>query len=209
MIPTLAEAKSLLSEAEKRNPGPWIQHSVNVARAAEAIATHHKGLEPERALVLGYLHDIGRREGVTAMRHTLDGYTFLAERGFHSAAQICLTHSFPMPDHRTLETAAGTWDGSAEELEFTNRYLIGATYTDYDRLIQLCDCLALPSGFCLLEQRFVDVTMRHGFNRFTLPRWRAYLDLRTYFEEAVGDSVYRILPGGVEGTSTLTGRFQT
>ena len=27
-----------------------------------------------------------------------------------------------------------------------------AVYDDYDRLVQLCDALAMPSGFCLLER---------------------------------------------------------
>ena len=199
-IPTRSEAKSLLHNAEKRNPGPWVQHSLNVAKAAEAIAIHGSELEPEKALILGLLHDIGRQEGVTATRHTLDGYTFLDDLGFTEAAQICLTHSFPMPDNRQPETAAGAWDCSAEELEFTRHYLANVTYTDYDRLIQLCDCLALPSGLCLLEKRFVDVVMRHGFSDYTLPRWRAYLDLQAYFEEVIGASIYGVLPDVIENS---------
>ena len=169
-IPTLIEAKTLLSEAEARNPGPWVQHSVNAAKAAEAIANHCEGLEPNKAFILGYLHDIGRREGVTANRHMLDGYTFLAARGFEDAARVCLTHSFPIPDNRNVETAVGAWDCSEEERAFVQRYLEDVTYTDYDRLLQLCDCLALPSGCCTLEKRFVDVTLRYGFNDFTLAR---------------------------------------
>lgn len=38
-------------------------------------------------------------------------------------------------------------------------FVKNAVYDDYDRLVQLCDSLALPSGFCLLEKRFVDVAL--------------------------------------------------
>ena len=203
-IPSLEEAETFLADAQTRNPGPWIQHSLNVGRAAQAVAEYCVRLEPRTALVLGYLHDIGRREGVTANRHMLDGYTFLAARGFADAAQVCLTHSFPIPGNRSLETAAGAWDCSEEERAFVQRYLKDVTYTDYDRLLQLCDCLALPSGLCTLEKRFVDVTLRYGFSDFTLPRWRAYLDLQTYFEEKMGRPLYGVLPGIVETTLELT-----
>lgn len=199
-IPSLEEAEAFLNDAQARNPGPWISHSLNVGRAAQAVAEHCAGLEPRRALILGYLHDIGRREGITANRHMLDGYTFLAARGFEDAARICLTHSFPISDNLSLETAVGAWDCSEEERAFVQRYLEGVTYTDYDRLLQLCDCLALPSGCCTLEKRFVDVTLRYGFNDFTLPRWRAYLDLQTYFEEKMERPLYAVLPGIVETT---------
>lgn len=41
-IPKLNETKDFLAEAEKLNPGPWVQHSIYVAKAAKAIAHHHK-----------------------------------------------------------------------------------------------------------------------------------------------------------------------
>jgi hypothetical protein len=72
--------------------------------------------------------------------------------------------------------------------------------TPYDRLIQLCDALSLPSGFCLIERRLVDVALRRGFNALTLDKWRAYLGLRQEFDQAVGTSIYRLLPGVVEHT---------
>ena len=76
-IPTRHKAHELLSEAQKLNPGPWVQHSIFVAKAAEAIAQVHPSLDPPTAYILGYLHDIGRREGKTGLRHMIDGYYFL------------------------------------------------------------------------------------------------------------------------------------
>jgi hypothetical protein len=196
-IPDKTQALQLLEDARQMNPGPWVTHSLYVAKAAEAIAGRHPSLNEEAAFVFGCLHDIGRRFGISDMRHILDGYQYLMSLGYDDAAQICLTHSFPI---LRVESAAGKWDCSKEELQFIENKLKQVTITDYDRLIQLCDALALPTGFTLIEKRFVDVTMRHGFNDYTIHRWKAYLDLKTYFEKMVDTSIYRVLPNVVEST---------
>ncbi len=196
-IPTREQAVQLLSEAEAKNPGAWVQHSMNVARAAELIAGQHPRLDPEAAFILGYLHDIGRQEGVTDMRHILDGYNFLSRLGYDDAARICLTHSFPFQDARA---GSGNWDGSPEELRFVENYLAGVEYTEYDRLLQLCDALAISTGFCLIEKRLVDVALRRGVNDFTLRKWQAFLEIKKEFDQAIGRSIYSLLPGVVDNT---------
>ena len=40
-LPTRQETEQMLREAEQRNPGPWVQHSFNVGRAAGLIAGRH------------------------------------------------------------------------------------------------------------------------------------------------------------------------
>ncbi len=198
-IPCLEEAKSFLAEAESLNPGTWVQHSIFVAQAAQAIASYHPNpnLDPDKAFILGYLHDIGRREGVTDMRHVIDGYSFLQSEGYDDAARICLTHSFPIKD---VHSVAGKWDCTAGELQFVKDYIDRIELTTYDRLIQLCDALALPSGFTVMEKRLVDVVLRHGTNDYTVLRWKAYLATQEEFEKAIGRSVYSVLPGVVENT---------
>jgi HD-like signal output (HDOD) protein len=192
-VPARAEAERLLRVAAQRNPGPWVDHSRYVAQAAAAIARAHPALDEEMAYIVGLLHDVGRQEGVTDMRHVIDGYAFLRDLGYGTPARICLTHSFPIP---IAESAAGKWDCTPEELELVRNFLAEWQMDEYDRLIQLCDALAMPSGTVLIEQRLVDVVLRHGFNDYTLPRWRAYLALRDKFSEAVGQSIYSLLPGG-------------
>lgn len=196
-IPTRSDAERLLAEGGKRNPGPWIDHSRHVAVAAEAIASHTEHLDADEVYILGLLHDIGRQEGQTNMRHTLDGYTFLMALGYEDSARICLTHSFAMQD---IHAHAGIWDCQREELDFMTHWLAGVTYCDSDRLIQLCDAMALASGICLLETRLVDVALRHGINEFTLPRWRAFFNLKAYFDNLTGQSIYNLLPGVVQTT---------
>jgi hypothetical protein len=195
-IPSLPQAEAYLLEAATLNPGPWVAHSRYAAQGASQIAEKIPGLDSERAFILGLLHDIGRREGPSHMRHALDGYRFMEREGFLEVGRICLTHSYP---DKNLPAQAA-WDGTAENFLFFQDRLAALAYDDYDRLIQLVDCLALPSGFCLMEKRFVDVTMRYGFNESTLQRWKAYFSLKKYFENRIGVSVYSLLDGVVENT---------
>jgi hypothetical protein len=196
-IPSRSQAEAFLQAAAKKNPGPWLDHSRTVARAAELIAARHPDLNADAAYVLGCLHDIGRQEGATAMRHIIDGYNFLLDQGYEDAARICLTHSFPA---QNIGEAFGTWDCTEDEYNFVADYLAEVTYTLYDRLLQLCDALALPTGFCALEKRFIHVVMRYGFNHFTLDKWRATYMIQAEFESVIGCSIYTILPGVVENT---------
>ncbi len=196
-LPSLKEAIQLMKEAEKSNPGPWVQHSIFTAQAAELIASRHPSLDPSVSYIIGYLHDIGRRKGVTDLRHTIDGYYFLVEKGFDDAARFCLTHSFP---YKNINAGSGKWDCSQDELNFVNAFLAEAEYTEYDKLIQLCDALALPTGFCLIEKRLVDVALRRGINNFTVEKWKAFLRIQKEFEQVIEQSIYAVLPGVMDNT---------
>jgi hypothetical protein len=196
-IPSPEQTESLIQEAQALFPGPWVQHSYFVGKAAQAIAEHHPKLDPQTAFILGCLHDIGRRAGPADMRHTLDGYAFLMEKGFEDAARVCITHVFPL---KQINSVAGKWDCTQQELDFLNEYLSKIEFDEYDRLIQLCDALALPSGFCLVEKRLMDVAIRHGVNEFSVPRWQAFLAIQKEFESAIGQSIYQVLPGVIENT---------
>ena len=83
-----------------------------------------------------------------------------------------------------------------QDYEFMKEFISGAVYDDYDRLVQLCDSLALPMGFCPLETRFVDVTIRYGVHPSTIPRWKRVLEIKDYFEEQMGCTIYEALPCG-------------
>ena len=63
----------------------------------------------------------------------------------------------------------------------------------YDRLIQLCDALALPDGATYIEKRLVDVVMRRGFNDLTIPKWKAFFDLKDYFDKKMGTNLYLVI----------------
>jgi hypothetical protein len=190
-LPTPEQALDWLAEGEQSNPGAWGHHSRLVGQAAQILGTA-LGLEGEAAFVLGVLHDIGRREGVYDMLHVLHGWRFLNKMGYPDAARICITHSYPIQDIHT--TGRDNWDGSAEELAEVEVALHTFAYNDYDRLIQVCDCLADGQGYCLMEQRFVDVALRRGIHEYTLLKWSAYLELKAGFEQRLGVSLNSLLP---------------
>lgn len=189
-IPNREEARRLLFEGETLNPGAWVAHSLHTAEAAECIAKNCSGMDSEIAYSLGCIHDIGRRYGFSYIKHIFDGYAFLNELNYPDAARISLTHSFP---DKNIGSYVGERDCSQEDLSFLKNYLDQTEFTLYDKLIQLCDHLALPAGYCLIEQRLVDVTLRYGFNEFTLEKWRTIFNLKQEFEMLIGRSVYDCL----------------
>ncbi len=183
-------AKQALREAGQRNPGPWIGHSESVAQNAKLIA-QRCGLDAQKAYVMGLLHDIGRREGVSGIKHIFDGYAYMLEMGEKEIARICLTHSFPLKD---VQTYIGAYDCTEEQLAFLRDFLEHTEQNDYDRLIQLCDAISLPEGACIMEKRLMDVALRHGLPEFSLDKWRAFLALKQYFDDKCGCNLYEFLP---------------
>jgi len=190
------QAMELLNWAHEQNPGPWREHALHAARAAEAIAAK-SGLDPERAWISGAMHDIGRFEGVRAMHHIVAGYNLLMERGEPEAARICMTHSFPSGDPMSY---IGKWDVSDDERAFIFDYIGKCEMDDYDRLLQLCDALALAEGICLIEKRLIDVAIRHGVTEYVQQKWRATLEIQKYFEEKMGCSVYSLFDDVIVNT---------
>ncbi len=196
-VPSRKIAEEILDEASILNPGPWVEHSRYVAEAAASIAKYDKDLDEDTAYVLGLLHDIGRRDGIRYVRHSIDGYNYALENGYDLVARISITHSFLC---NNIDDICGEMDLTKSEYKFVKNYLSNIEYNSYDKLIQLCDALALPSGFCLMEKRMVDVVMRYGFTDFTLEKWRKTFEIKEYFEGKIGKSIYNILPGVEKNT---------
>lgn len=190
-------AEKALEDASKLNPGPWVDHSKYVALACQNIASRCPHLDVEMAYVYGILHDIGRYAGITSEKHLIDGYRYCMENGWEKAAQICISHAFMIKD---ISTSIGVFDMSSEDKAFMEKFVQECTYDDYDYLVQLCDALALPTGFCLLEKRFVDVAIRYGTHPATVDRWKAVLKIKAELEAVMGCSIYEILPNVIENS---------
>ena len=188
MIPARSEAETLLKEAERCNPGPWGDHSRVAARCAEKIAGACEGMDPEKAYVLGLLHDIGRKFGVRHLGHVSDGYVYMMSLGYDEAARICLTHSF---HSLSLEEYIGRFDTTEEELNLIRTELSRVTLDDYDRLIQLCDAISGSEGVVNMEDRMRDIRERYG--SYPRSKWNANLRLMAYFEEKTGKCVYDLV----------------
>ncbi len=185
--PTVQEAEGLVKAAEERNPGRWGDHSRTAAFCAQRIA-EKVGLDGEKAYVLGLLHDIGRHFGVRHLGHVYDGYRYMMDLGYPDAAKICLTHSF---NHPNLEVYIGKFDISQEQQQELQALLHATAYDDYDRLIQLCDCLAGNGQVMDMEARMLDVKKRYGF--YSQEKWDTNMALKRYFEEKAGMDIYELL----------------
>ena len=186
-LPSKREAEELLRWASGRNQGPWILHSKTAARAAKTIA-EKCGMDDKAAYILGLLHDIGRYEGKTDLRHIYSGYNLMNEKGYSINARICLTHSFPGKDIKSFN---GNNDCEKDEITQIESELKKYRYDDYDKLVQLCDSISLAEGVCLLEVRLIDVARRYGIlNKRILNKWNAYFEIKKYFDTRCRMNIY-------------------
>lgn len=188
MLPTREEAEKILKEAEKCNPSAWSNHSRITACCAEKIAEECDGLDSGKAYILGLLHDIGRKFGVSHLRHVSDGYSYMMSLGFDEAAKICLTHSF---NNQTLDDYIGRFDTTKDELTLIEDKLKSIEMNDYDRLIQLCDSLAGSEKILNIEERMADVKRRYG--QYPQEKWNKNLQLKQYFENKIGKDIYTVV----------------
>lgn len=188
MMPTREKAEELLAEAEQCNPGPWGNHSRVAAHCAERIARECGDLDPDKAYILGLLHDIGRKFGARHLGHVSDGYSYMLSLEYDEAARICLTHSF---NGRSLDDYIGKFDTTQEELKLIQDALKSAAMDEYDRLIQLCDSLAGSEGVLDIEERMSDVKRRYG--SYPQQKWDNNIRLKEHFEEKMGKDIYAVV----------------
>ncbi|SHJ08077.1 HD domain-containing protein [Pseudobutyrivibrio xylanivorans] len=198
MLPTVEEALKELELAGEINPGPWVKHSINTGLAAKYIAEKVPGMDAEKAYIFGLLHDIGRRFGITDIpTHVYDGYKYCMEKGWDEVAKICMTHSY------LLMQGNFDFEPDTEHEKAIKAYIEDCKADDYDKLIQLCDSLAVDYGFVILEKRFVDVTRRYGIMEDYIKGWEVAFSIKEYFDEKMGCSIYDVLPD-IGKTSLLT-----
>lgn len=185
--PNMLEANRLLHDAHLHNPGPWADHSRVAARCARKIAAA-AGMDADKAYVLGLLHDVGRRFGRGHLMHVYHGYYYMKCLGYSDVARVCLSHSFQVQDFDTFIGGCDIPDYQQQELK---DWLSELEYDDYDRLIQLCDCLAGSDGVMDMEERMLDVKRRYG--SYPQEKWDANMKLKAYFEEKTGKDIYDIV----------------
>ena len=101
--------------------------------------------------------------------------------GYDEAARVCITHSFSI---KKIKTYIGKNDVSSEAYKKIKKLIDEYEYDDYDRLIQLCDSIALPQGSAKIEERMSDVKKRHGY--YPQDKWNKHIELKKYFEQKSG-----------------------
>lgn len=192
-------AKELLEWAYEQNPGPWFEHSINVAQATENIIIelikNGYNLDADIAYNAALLHDIGRYKGFTkSVIHSYDGYMYMNDLGYTGNAVICVTHSFPCKNEH-IDIAA-EWSLVPDHMriqlvEILNEH---CNYDLYNKVITLCDALAGADGFTTLERRLISVGLRHGTTSHTSLHWKGFYAIKKELEALIGKSIYTVLP---------------
>ena len=93
------------------------------------------------------------------------------------------------------------FDVTDEELIIIKTELAKTIYDEYDRLIQLCDCLAGAEGVLDIENRMNDVKKRYGF--YPQDKWNSNMNLKQYFEGKMNKDIYLICEKDTFATGNL------
>ena len=145
-----------------------VGHCLFVGEACRILADV-LGLDPDRAMAIGTLHDYGRRADGT-LGHVLRGFEMLSDAGWMQESLGCLTHSFlgggRCASNEMAETGfyvdeAGTpcWEPDAVRDHIT-QFLSVYSYTDYDRILNLADLMATSYGIVSPAERIKDIATR-------------------------------------------------
>lgn len=170
----------------------YVFHTTGVAETAQKIAAHTPDMNPEKAYILGLLHDYGKKydERASGRFHARAGFEELNAMGYPAAAKICLTHSFPSRDFCDEDYASYP----ADWLEWAHRELAKVTYDDYDRLIQLCDMFFEGMQMVDFETRFSGIVRRYNLKPEDVENLRKNAERNlAYFEAKTGVGIYQLL----------------
>jgi len=178
-------ALELLKEAEKTTSDlGWIRHSKCVGETAGIIAKK-LGLDVDKAMTLGYIHDIGKRTG-EFKSHVMNGYNYLKELGYDDEyCNICLTHSYLNNDY--LCTAGGIPDN----IPFRTEFIKSHQYTIYEKIINLCDLMCTDKRM-ILEQRIIEIMLRRGCHENSVYHITEAQKLKREIDNLLGCSVYAL-----------------
>lgn len=193
---TKEEVRQLLEkERENSQDDRWIEHCINVGdsggRIAEAL--HNKGInvDVEKTIVLGYLHDIGKYNGISK-GHVMRGYKYLKDKGYDDEyCNICLTHSYLNND--MLCTAGGIPDIKGNPIldDFIKKH----NFTIEEKIINLCDLMCLQGGkIYTIDKRLIDIMIRRGAYENTQYHIKETYKLKQYFDDMLGYNLYDLFP---------------
>lgn len=174
----------------------WILHSICVGDTAGIIAKS-LNLDEDYAKTLGYIHDIGKRFGCNSYEgvipHAINGYNYLKSLGYDDKyAGICIKHSFLNNDINCLANDRDYTDSTNEKYNFIKSYIL-KEYTIYEKIINLCD-LMCTTKLQSLEQRLIDLLLRHGVYKNTHYHLIEVYKLKENFDNLLGYNLYNLFP---------------
>ena len=194
MILTSKKARELLEiERKTTKDDRWIEHSICVGDSAGILAKalEEKGynIDVDKAITLGYVHDIGKYTG-ESHGHVMRGYEYLKNKGYDEEyANICLTHSYLNND--ILCTAGGIPD--KEKNPFLTDFIKNHEYTIEEKLINLFD-LMCTTKILTIDKRLIDIVLRKGVFSNTQYHVKEMYKLKEYFDNLLGYNLYDLFP---------------
>ena len=190
------EARELLEkERPNQKDDRWIGHSIRVGDSAGRIAKalQDKGIDVDvdKAITLGYIHDIGKYNGESA-GHVMRGYEYLKGKGYDDEyCNICLTHSFLNND--ILCTAGGVPD--INDNLFLADFIKNHKYSIEEKIINLCDLMCPQGGkVYTIDKRLIDILIRKGAYSNTQYHIKETYKLKEYFDTLLGFNLYNLFP---------------
>lgn len=193
---TIEKAREMLEEARKKaKDDRWIGHCICVGDSAGRIAKalKDKGIDVdvEKAIILGYIHDIGKNNG-KFHGHVMEGYNYLKEKGYDDEfCNVCLTHSYLNND--IVCTAGGV--PNPEDNPFLTDFIKKHQYTIEEKIINLCDLMCPQSGkVYTVDKRLIDIMTRRGAYSNTQYHIKETYKLKKYFDNLLGYNVYDLFP---------------
>ena len=193
---TSNDALNMVENFRKELGNPyWIEHSVCVGNTAGVIA---KALEEKRynvdidkAIALGYVHDIGKYNGKDH-GHAMSGYEYLKEQGYDDDyCNVCLTHSYLNNDITC--TAGGI--PNPNDNPFLTDFIKNHEYTLEEKIINLCDLMCPHGGKVFtIDKRLIDLILRKGAYSNTQYHVKETYNLKKYFDDLLGYNLYDLFP---------------
>ena len=189
---TSIEARKILENARsKAESTGWIDHSICVGdsagRIAEALNKKGYDLDIDKAITLGYIHDIGKMVG-PFHGHVMNGYEYMKNQGYDEEyCNICLTHSYLNND---INCTAG---GIPDDIPFRTNFIKNHEYTLYEKIINLCDLMCTPKVYTI-DKRLIDIMIRRGAYSNTQYHIKETYKLKEYFDNLLGYNLYDLFP---------------
>lgn len=194
------EARELL-EQERNNSKDdrWIDHCICVGDSAGKIAKalQDKGIDVDvdKAITLGYIHDIGKRfnEHGGVFPHAINGYNYIKELGYDEEYDgICIKHSFLNNDIDCISNDRDEVDKTNPNYNFVKEY-IKKEYSIEEKIINLCDLMCTTKTLTV-EKRMIDLLLRHGVFAKTHYHIAETIKLKEYFDNLLGYNLYDLFP---------------
>ena len=191
-----SRARNLLEiERQKVRDDRWIEHCLCVGDSAgkieKALNDKNYNVDIDKAITLGYLHDIGKYNG-ESHGHVMRGYNYLKNKGYDEEyCNICLTHSYLNND--IVCTAGGI--PNPEDNPFLTEFIKNHEYTIEEKLINICD-LMCPQGAKVytIDKRLIDIIIRRGAYSNTQYHIKETYKLKEYFDNLLGYNLYDLFP---------------